>query len=215
MPTPWVPAVKNSKQLTVFAGPGLMRAPAWGGTLFKKVIDEFNRLSVVNKLKVTLVESKTPPDPDNDGGANVQIEVSVGTHTFTVEGKPQTGTLISGFDIVGKIHLVRTAGGETKRGFIFVPINPTIQGANSRGVGQGVKLALTLHEVLHACGLDESDPGHSSGLDNPDFFMTNSQLNANFPPDGNPGDRLFLGRNRFAPPISITARTAGLIQSNW
>lgn len=211
MPTPWIPAVKQAKQLTVFPGPGLMKAPAWGGVLFKKILDEFNRLSSVHKLGVTVVASNTAPALKGIGGANVQIEISSGTHKFTIEGTEHTSSLPgTGIDLSGCTNSPLVA--EQFRAFIFVPDNPTVGGASSRGVGDGVKLAIALHEVVHACGLSELE--HSPG-NNPDLFMTGGSLSAQFPPNGVPGDRIQLSSKIFVPPIFISARTAGLIQSNW
>jgi hypothetical protein len=214
MATAWDAAIKNSKQLTVFPHPTLVQTPAWGGALFKRLLDEFNRLSGVNRLGVTLVASSTKPAEDGPAGANVQINVSAGTHKFTVGGTEHTASLPAGTgpsDLVGVTHPV-SQGGELIRAFIFVPLNPTIGGSGARGVGNGVKLSITIHELIHACGLDESE--HSPVI-NPDVFTTLSSLSASFPPDGNPGDRLDLGRRKFVPPIFITARTASLIRSNW
>jgi hypothetical protein len=92
-----------------------------------------------------------------------------------------------------------------------VPLNPTIGGAGARGVGDGVKLAVAIHEVIHACGLDESDPGHGPN-GTPDVFMTGGSLSASFPPAK---DTIDLGGGKFVPPIFLSARTAGLIQNNW
>lgn len=211
MPTPWIPAIKQSKQLTVFPGPGLMQSSNWGGGLFKKILDEFNRLSTVNKLGVTLVASGVAPALQGFGGANVQIEISHGTHTFTFDGTVHTASLPgTAIDIAGVTNSPALA--EQVKAFVFLPANPTIGGANSRPVGDGVKLAVAIHEVIHACGLSESE--HSPG-NNPDVFMTGGSLSAQFPPNGVPGDRIQLGRTTFVPPIFISARTGGLIKSNW
>lgn len=42
----------------------------------------------------------------------------------------------------------------------------------STTVGDGVKLFIAVHEMLHACGLDDSD--HSTKVD-PDFFVGQPQ----------------------------------------
>ena len=211
MPTPWDAAIRNQqiKDLGVFAGPALKKAPAWGPKLFRRILDEFNRLSSSHQLGVFLSESLLKT-------ADVTIEVSSGTHQFTErDGTQHTGSLPStGLDLMGITHQVVQVG-EIQQAFTFLPIRPSIQGAGSRGIGTGAKLALALHEVLHAVGLDESDPGHSTGLDDPDIFMTNAQFEGHFPPDGIPGDRFNLGFGRFAPPLFITARTAGLVRSIW
>jgi hypothetical protein len=239
MATPWEAAVKNTKQLTVFMAPGLKLAPAWGATMFQKILAEFNRLSALHKLGVTLTDKDasgspvTVPDPQGRSGvgANVQIEVSSGTHTFafkTQEGPTHTRHLPgTALDIAGATHPL-VQGGEMIRAFVFLPINPSVAGAGSRGVGTGVKLAVAIHEVIHACGLEESDPGHLPNGD-PDVFMTGGSLSASFPPDGDPtakpdpklGDRIDLGGGKFVPPASppgqtfLTARTARLIRDLW
>ena len=99
-----------------------------------------------------------------------------------------------------------------RKAFSFVPARPMIAG---RGIGNGAKIALALHELLHAIGLDDTDPGHITGLDDPDLFDGIPNLDANYPPDGNPGDRLDFGHGKYAPPYFLTARTAGLVRSIW
>jgi len=210
VPTPWDAAIRNqpAKKLAVYAGPDLKKEPAWGKNMFDKILEEFNKLSAAYSLVVTLAEN--PQDANTSStGANVQIEVSSGSHSFVLDGKTQTGTLGSAF--AGITHKVKQ-GGELQKAFCFVPARPMIAG---RGIGTGAKLALALHEVLHAVGLDDTDPGHTTGLDDPDLFDGIPNLDANFPPDGNPGDRLEFGHGKYAPPFFLTARTAGLVRSIW
>lgn len=184
---------------------------------------EFNRLSTaVHKIGVTMIVFDKATAPQGSE-ANVEVSVSAGTHQFIVDGKPGRGSLpegTTGFDIAGATHPV-IQGGEIIRAFVFLPIEPSIQGKGSRTVGTGVRLSIAVHELLHATGLRKSDPGHDKGQDDPDLFITFTDLNANFPPDGTPGDRLRLGHGKFSPPngglspLEITARTAGLIKNNW
>lgn len=224
MPTPWDSAIRKNriKQLAVAASKGFLDAPAWGLPLFQKMLFEFNRLSTVHKIGLTMAPFDKTTAPKGSE-PNVQIDVSIGTHQFIVDGKPQRGSLpegTNGFDIVGTTHPV-IQGGEIISSFVFLPLEPSINGRNSRRVGTGVRLSIAVHELLHASGLREFDPGHSKGQNDPDLFMTLPDLNANFPPDGMPGDRISLGRNKFSPPngglspLEITARTAGLIRDNW
>ena len=191
MSEPWDAAIRKTKQLTVSPSKQLVDSPAWGAAIFKRIVDEFNRLSLLHKLGVTLVSSKV-----TSGNANVEIDVSA--------------TLVLPTEIKG-LARVASQGGEIQKVIIFLPENPLIEGAGSRGVGTGAKLAIAIHEVIHACGLEETDPGHGPN-GNPDVFMSFGQLSARFPPDGNPGDRIDLGGGKFVPPIFITARTARLIQ---
>ena len=170
MPDPWdANLTKQRTQLSVFAGPDLLKSPAWGANLFKGILDEFNKLSSSLKLKVTLVQTSIAPDPNGPGGANVQIEVSNGNHTFTVDGKQETGSLDPPPNINGICHRI-LQGGEMKRAFIFLPTAPRIDlptpsVPSPRFVGEGVRIAVALHEVLHACGLGFTDPGHHTGLE--------------------------------------------------
>jgi hypothetical protein len=211
MPTPWVPAIKQSKQLTVFPAAAFSGSPIWGGGLFKKILDEFNRLSAVNKLGVTLVASSVKPADKGVGGANVQLEISGGTHKFTFDGTDFTGSLPgTGIDIAGVTN--SPDSGDRVKSFVFVPATPTVGGPNSRGVGDGVKIAIAIHELIHACGLSQSE---HSPAGNPDVFTTGGGLSAQFPPNGVPGDRIQFSSKVFVPPIFLTARTVGLIQSNW
>jgi hypothetical protein len=210
VPTPWDSAIRSQtiKDLGVFAGPDLKKEPAWGKKLFDRILDEFNKLSSQYSLGVTLSESILSPKAISSG-AEIQIEVSSGTHSFVLNGTTQTGAL--GGPFAGITHKV-IQGGEIQKAFSFVPARPMIA---SRGIGTGAKLALALHEMLHAVGLDDTDPGHTTGLDDPDLFDGVPNLDANYPPDGNPGDRLEFGHGRYAPPFLLTARTAGLVRSIW
>lgn len=211
MPTPWEAAIKTGKQLTVFATPGMTTGSAWGSALFRKIIGEFNRLSALNKLGLTLIDTTTPPDAQGAGGANVQVDVSGGTHSFTTFGKIRTGNLPgTGIDAIGVTHPVSQGGAHVKA-FIFLPIDPKIGSATSRGVGEGVKLCIAIHEVIHACGLHESD---HTPANIPDVFstLTSVSAGASSPPAS---DRVDLGGGKFLPPIFLTPRTAGLIQANW
>jgi len=211
MPVPWEAPIKQSKQLTVFAGPDLLKAPAWGAQLFKAVLDDFNRLAKVNKLGVTLVESKVAPDENTAAGANVQIEAATGTVTFTSFGK-KFSAFLSQFAMEGGTALI-PQGGPTRRAFIFVPINPmTGFTSDARGVGDGVKLSQAVHELLHACGLLKTDPGHNRPEPNPDLFLTDTFFKEGAQPSD---DRIELGFHKFLPPTFLNPRTARLIRSNW
>jgi len=213
MPDPWTAAVKKSGKLTVFAAPGFMTNPGpWGDVLFKKIIDEFNRLS--HKLGVKLVQSKMMPDPQGNGGANVQIEISGGEHSFTANGEKFERSFPNPLTR-GITHPVHQDG-EIIRAFIFVRSNPQVSTpSGQRGAGSGVKIGIALHEFLHACGLTEDDPGHKPPQKNPDLFMSSSRYDSNSPPDGHPGDRIQFGNSTFMPPFFLNKRTAELVWKNW
>ena len=220
MPTPWPAATRRTKKLTIFPTKAFMDSSVWGST-FQKILDKFNELSKANTMVVTIERSNQAPDPNGNGGADVQMDLAAQgqTHSFMYKG-PRSGSLLPAPAINGVTHVL-TQGGEMDRAFIFLPIDPQTDKTGGRPIGTGLKIAIALHEVLHACGLDDTDPGHQTQLNDPDLFRTGADGDFNFPPDGvpgdpkKPGDRLALGFKKFTPPFFLTARTAGLARSIW
>jgi hypothetical protein len=219
MPIPWKFAIKKNKQLTVVAEKSFVDAPAWGFALFQRILFEFNRLFVVNQLKVSLRPTLDLPDPNGGpGGANVQMAVTNGAFTFRADGQSVSGNLPPPPNLHGRTALIGNGNppAEIIRAGVFLPRDPKVDPhlPGSRGIGAPVRIALALHELLHACGLQETDPGHDrTTTSDPDLFMTGGVLDPNLP-DGS-GDRIMLGRGKFAPPFDLSARTAGLVQDNW
>lgn len=218
MAIPWVKGIQKTGQLTVFPGPGLRRASAWGDTLFNQILTEFNRLAQTNRFGVRLVRSNNAPTPQG-GGANVQVEVSTGSHTyFGATGGPETGQLdVTPGKMKGITHAVlvsQGSGNQLVRAFVFVPINPVL-GQGRRGVGKPIKAGLTLHELLHACGLEITDTGHKSSLAGGDIFMTGAVVDA----QGNPNDDRYVFGSRTDPDaaghFTLNASTVALVQSVW
>jgi hypothetical protein len=214
----WEDAIRNSKQLTVFPTAALNRT--FWSRIFTQSIAEFNRLSTTQHLGVTLVRSATAPDPDTDAGANIQVDVASGRARARGMGqdidKPFSATGVHGLTEV----LSRSFGNNPARVvkcFIFVPSNPTAHGARSRVVGDPVKLFILVHEFVHAAGqLDNRE--HSPESD-PDVFVgpaiASPQLDVGQTPAD---DRIRVGTHpnftRF-PPLTVSARTAGLVRPNW
>lgn len=222
MPTPWEAHVQRTGELTLFPGDKMTRAPAWGRGLFERIRSEFNRLAEVNKLGVRLVISDQAPNP-NGTGANVQFEVSNGSCPFfDASGRPQTGNLdVSLGHIKGICFRIEATGLGgfifSQRAFVFVPANPRVSA--TRTVTENVRMAVALHELLHACGLSANDPGHGEeghpAQGDLDLFASGGIV---LPGSGASQDQFLVGGHvvpdasgRF----SITARTAGLVQSIW
>jgi hypothetical protein len=216
MPFEWEPQIKQSKQPSVCAAQTFLSAAEWGGAIFKKTLDEFNRLANVHKLGFKLVESTTPPDPQGTRGvgADVLMDVSTGTHKFkfkTQAGPEHTGKLpATANDIHGATHPLRQ-GGAIIRAFVFVPATPRVGGSTSRVVSEDLRVYVALHELLHACGLDDTDPGHNPN-NNPDIFMTGASVSSGSNPQN---DRIDLGSRKFVPPHFLSTRTADLLRTNW
>lgn len=224
MATPWEDNIKNTRQLTVFPTALLSRS-IWG-PIFKAAIVEFNQLAVTKKLGVSLVETATPPDPDGDGGANIQCDIGNGTAKFKVLGEEKS-VPFSGSGIHGMTQTVKRVFGKNParmfKCFIFVPANPTIVPPSVKGparprvVGDGVKLFVFVHEFVHAAGSLENRE-HSTESD-PDVFLGIPQASPTVDADVDPKkDKVRVGAfPNFTrlPPITLSARTVGLIQPNW
>lgn len=228
MPTQWIQAVKNSHQLTVFATSSVTKGP-WS-SVFTNALQEFNRLSGAMQLGVTFVPptpSTPAPDPSSvTTGTNVKFDTANGSvHEDVLKNK--FGQVLSSFteNVSGTAMIGLTKPpqwqddkGQTRqfRAFIYVPATPMVNAGPTgqqiqRGVGDGVKLFIAVHELIHACGLSNGD--HSTESD-PDVFVAKPQPLPGATPQG---DKLMLRLQPqvVAPPIIISTRTAGLIRSIW
>lgn len=220
MATPWIRAVQETGKLTVFITDSFRSAPAWGDTLFTRTLDEFNRLAALNLLGVRLVPSSTPPAHDSPG-ANIQLEVTSGPcDFFDHNGDPQQETLLI---VPGEMHGKTMKAGVPPIGkigwaFVFVPLLPVL-GKGQRPVGPGPKIAMLLHELLHAVGLDGNDPGHErpppgQAPVDADLYMTDSVLMPGSTPELDKelvGGRVVPIGNQFF----FSARTISLVQGVW
>lgn len=217
MATPWIDKVKKSKQLTVFPTSTVTQG-LWARA-FINALQEFNRLSITMKLGVTLTQSTTPPETNGLGGADVNFDVGSGEVRFTVLGSEFSLNVV-GEGMSAHTQVVKMDD-EKKvkrviKAFIFVPRTPMVNTGPAgqqirRLIGDGAKSFLAVHELVHACGLDNAE--HSPEI-NADIFVAQPQ------PDPGTTAQEDKFRIRFeprlsAPPIILTARTAGLIQSNW
>lgn len=212
-------AVKSTKQLTVYPTSGVTQG-TWG-PIFTQAIQEFNRISTAMQIGITLVVSSTPPDANGFGGANVNFDIGSGTMNYTVLGNDLTLNVV-GDGMHGHTQLAKSPNSqgvlEVVKAYTYVPATPMIYAGGAgrqvrRGVGDGIKLVIAVHELVHACGLSNAD--HSPGNE-PDIFIAQPQ-----PVDGaRPQDDKLLLRitrpnNIFAPPNFLTGRTAALIANNW
>jgi hypothetical protein len=177
MSDPWEDHVRRTHQLTVFIGEDIKKS--WGEPLALRVLNEWNAISNETKLGVTLVRSNDPPAKDGRG-ANVRFDAT-----------PSEGRFFNhaGLDLTTKLDtrpghvngrcarptLTRSDGDRTWKAFVFVPANPI---SDDKPVGDNVKIAIALHEFIHACGVDENQPGHQTGVpgEPDDLFRTNGVI---------------------------------------
>jgi len=231
MATPWFKSIRDSHQLTVFATQRVTQGP-WS-SVFVAALKEFNRLSSAMKLGVTFVPSPVPPDPTSmTSGANVQFDAANGSvHEVFLKNKfgQVLGEFTENFDGSQMHGLTKPPQWQDDKGvelqfraYIFVPTTPLVNTGpagkqKQREAGDGVKLFIAVHELVHACGLSNAD--HSPESD-PDFFIAQPQ-----PAPGTTaqGDKLRIRLQPLKnlpsdppdPLLFLSARTANLIRSIW
>ncbi len=219
MARPWEDPIRNSSQLTVFPTVALTRS--FWSPIFTQSIAEFNRLSTAQRLGVTLVQSATAPDPDSDAGANIQVDVAGGR----ARARGLGADIDEAFSATGVHGLTKvlsrsfgTGPARVVKCFVFVPSNPTANTPRgTRVIGDPVKLFILVHEFVHAAGQLNND--EHSPESNPDVFVGTPIASPQLDVGSRPADdkvRVGVSGNftRF-PPLTLSARTAGLISLNW
>lgn len=226
MSMPWDDRIKNRdpKQLTIFVAPRVNKP--WRRA-FDAALKTFNQLSAHHRLGVTMAESQTQPAPDGDGGADVQFDMGNGDLTFAVLGETKVVKGFAGTSMHGSTQLVSRQGGPIQKAFVFVPETPMVSAMMKSGrdynpvqreAGHGIKHFIAAHELIHVCGLENSD--HTQAGLNADLFIAQPQPDAGLfnRPDQ---DRLMLylatrpKPNVFAPPIFLKTAAIDLIKQNW
>jgi len=211
LPEPWIRAVQETGQLTVCPGDKLKKT--WGEGLFVRMLDEFNRLASTNRLGVRVVRHDTEPSFTSAKGANVLFEASIGDcKFFDHKGEEQHHFLQTGS---GKLHgftasITIPRINKVAWAFVFVPANPI---AGTTPVGPNVKMAIGLHELLHACGLRTDDPGHE-----PPGSQSDGDIYDGHGAMSEGDDHVFVGGSlqpNATGGFFLRARTVGLVQSVW
>jgi hypothetical protein len=204
MAIPWISTIKRKKQLAVYTGSSL---GAWE-SIVKDAIREFNSLSRKHHLGVTLVESGSPAI--NTGGADVSVQAVDGTASFTYDGETRTGSF-SGTAKHG-LTLLFSRDGFLEKAAVFLPSHPQVNTPPDnkiRAVGPNVMKLIAIHELVHACGLENKE--HSPH----DLFQANPQVDT-----GNTaaGDKVTIqtgGKFTLMPPFVLSGPTANHIKRLW
>jgi len=155
-PIPWLDEVKRTGKLTIALDESIGQQ-GWTKA-FRDGIAKFNELRV----------GVTYEQTDNQAKANVIAQAKVGDFEFGYDDghwvmakKPYKfeGNSVHGLCSVlkGEVRNRASRTYETRivRAFIFVPAKPRIDGGRSRLVGDPVRLVVAVHEMIHACGLDD------------------------------------------------------------
>jgi hypothetical protein len=205
MDIPWLKNVKNTRQLSVF--PGRSLTASWA-RVFGSALQEFNKLSSAHGLGVTLTQSATPPTAALTG-ANVQFEATNGAVTFDSFVGPVTVSL-SGSGTAGRtVSVGSPSSGRLGQSFVCVPTTPHVfaPGGKLREAGDPIKLVIAVHELIHACGLDE----HTS-LSDPDLFVA---VLSDVPDNDPAKDQEDVGSGKKVPPLFLSKQTVARIQLLW
>jgi hypothetical protein len=186
----WIEEVRQRGQLSIFP----VLNDVWNDA-FRRAFILFNLFAVARNLGVILTPGTAPPNP-NGRGADVQITTFPGTDFSE-----------------GHTQFSRRSGDPIDRmaaAFISVPATPIArtEGQQPRGIGQEPKVLMVFHELIHACGLNDSD--HTPD-DAPDLFSTGWTADIGKRPED---DGLHIGQTK-APPFVLNPRTVQLIQKNW
>lgn len=211
--------IRKSKTLTIYASDAFRSSAVWGAKFLTDTVEIFNAMVAARDVDMKFVETTQAPPRDGEKGTNVQIDVSSGSHIYYQFGKNE-GKLDPGSTLNAKTHSAAYAKGAaealTAHASIFVHANPVITEA-ARPAGSGLKRYVVLHEMLHAAGLLDNDPGHKTGS-KPDVFATFVGYKPGAEPEdtpGQPGDRIQLSKTLFMPKFFITSKTADLLRSVW
>ncbi len=203
MATAWTDGVKGSKQLKVFAGSSVRGQ--WA-TVVGEALSAFNTLSRHHGLGVTLVRATAAPT--DSGGADVAIAIASGAVSASWGGTTDNGNF-DGTRMHGLTLQFATDAGIAKA-FVFLPERPQVNTpAGVRPVGVNVMKLIAVHELVHACGLDNSD--HSTD----DLFQANPQVD---PGDRPAQDRIRIGTGspmRWMPPLVLGGGTVRTIKRLW
>jgi hypothetical protein len=203
MANSWEPKVKASGKLTYFLQPSV--TGEWANAI-AAAVKEFQDLS--KKYKLGVIFAASSEAPTESGGANVSIAVGSGAMTYSYEGT-QTKT-INGQGMSAYTRLIARENSPIEKAFMFLPLQPIISTPKQvRPVGVGVLRMIALHELIHACGLDDHDHTDSdvfNGHPSPEFGATPAQ------------DKLLIVVNRKnlrMPPTIFSSATAAKILAQW
>lgn len=199
---PWNNAVKSSGKLPIYIASSL--AGAWNH-VFREAMRDFNMLCLSHKLPISFVESKTAPSENS--GALVSVETADGTIARSYKNADYSEAF-DGKRLHGRTLQVATENQVLERAFVYLPTQPSVNTPGGiRPTGPGVMKVIAAHELLHACGLENSD--HQ----NDDLFQGYPRVN---PGDNAAGDKILIGVGpRSMPPLVLGPVTVQNLKELW
>jgi hypothetical protein len=133
MKFPWIQSVRDTNKLTVFNG---INAGHWVN-VFSFALHTFNKIS---GLKMQMVPSK------DEDSANVVMKLSEGNATYPWGGNSDPIVFV-GTAAHGKTRLFRNESDEVIKAVTFLPAKPADDHIH-------VLQHIAIHELVHACGID-------------------------------------------------------------
>jgi len=193
MSKPWISGVKDTCKLTVYNE----LTGKWKN-IFHLALESFKTLGVSVKIEKT----------EDKEQANVVMKLASTVATYTYENAEYShafsGTGLHGYTM----QLSRD--GKMEKAVIFLPETPQTSGGYVRGkyvvesVSQDIMLGIAVHELVHACGLENSDHA-DDGI----FYF----------PLAVSGKKLIVPEkdknNRPMPPFFLSPLTICKVQSLW
>lgn len=202
MATAWNDAATNAQKLTVYAA-----ASITGGSwkvMLEKAISEFNALAKKNSINVILEKSKDPPK-DDGSGADINVEAAAGSITPSWAGKSSSSMVFSGIRLHGHTTQFKQEG-KIQKAFVYLPSTPKINTPKAlRAAGEGVLKVIAVHELVHACGLDDGD--HTTD----DLFQGYPDVDYGSTPSG---DRVLIPGGSM-PPLKFGGTTIQKLKGIW
>jgi hypothetical protein len=201
MPYPWIQSIRDGGQLSVH----IDRNAGGGWTnVTQRAVREFNELSRRGRLGVTFTLT-------SETDANVVVRTLSGQGSFSYDGATHEVN-VPARQLTGHTSLVRSAGAssQVEKAFVFLPTQVQINTPRGqRPVGDGVRLVIAAHELVHATGLTNDD--HSTeGL-----FQANPPADAGSGPGGDRVRRTGATGSGYMPPLMLAADAQRKIKSVW
>jgi hypothetical protein len=188
----WDPAaIATPHQLTISRG---TNASGWA-TVLTEAVKHFNNLAGLLNSGVTYVETKTTPDPTTVSSTNVSFQTADGKISVNLQSNTATSQL-PGKTKKGMTLMIGGSNGWGRAG-IFVPRTATFS--------HFMKVCITVHELVHAAGLDNGDHSPETDADIFSEFLVEAGSKVEC--------GLFAGQTM--PPIWMTRRTAQKIAALW
>jgi hypothetical protein len=188
MATKWNADIIASGKLFVFNDAG-----HWAN-IVTKAMASFNNLKIGVELKPAKTDELT---------TNIIVQVSDGSSSYTYKNPAYE-------DFVGKATFDAAAVHGKTIPFID-PVNKIVLKAaiflpnKLKGVSDAVKEMVTVHEFIHACGLDNSDHDPIDGIFVAGLVNSGGKLI----------EPLNTGGKNYMPPARVSGGTRSKITSNW